>query len=336
MAGVFAAPRPVEPQSSYQRSGNVARLQAPSSIVWVAAAGLGKLVADLEDPLSGNGPAIRVGIRSHYYGAWSSIERWMNVSGFTITSALLEGTLNLASNQGFRPHLIVGVGRTWSSYSGPATRADGPNGSTGVMGLGTTWSAPWSIEALAQALIRTDDTGFNASTRLLVGWSPNRERLRVGPTESEVSATIAWMTPVAGPWRFVEPAYGLRVTKREGPVGPFLDLSVYHWQIPGQAFFRDYVWDTRAFVARPGIAWHLPRTPTNLTLRLGPSIVIMGEGPGNGVNIGTHVEASVSPRWAGPLGAGIGWLWMGHDSYGDSRITDTDQHGLLLFVTLGG
>lgn len=102
-------------------------------------------------------------------------------------------------------------------------------------------------------------------------------------------------------------------------MSPTVAFAVFHWQIPGQAFLRDYIWDTRAFSALPGVELRA-RGMLDTVVRLGPSVTVMGEGSGNGANVGTYVEATVSPQWASAFFIGAGWMWMPNDGDGDPRV----------------
>jgi hypothetical protein len=62
-----------------------------------------------------------------------------------------------------------------------------------------------------------------------------------------------------------------------------------------------------------------------VTLRGGPAVVVMGEGPDNGVSFGSDLGASVRVG-LGPLDltGGVGWFWFARSDSGDAA----DQHML--------
>lgn len=298
------------------------------------AVGASTFLADfMEDRSSSLGVALRGGIRARTYGLFISAEHWGSVKDYRITSAVLEGSLVLGSSALVRPYLLVGVGHSWSDYHGPFAIYDELDGTAATLGPGMALTLSGSIGVEVQALLRTDDGGYNMSLRGLGSWSPGLEGLPETRSDTHGGPAIYWMAPIAGPWRFVEPGFGLRFTRAGGAFSPTVAFAVFHWQIPGGAFLRDYIWDTRAFLALPGAEWR-SGGPLGTTVRVGPSVTVMGEGPGNGANVGTYVEATVSPEWSGAFFIGAGWLWMPNDASGDPRVSDIDQHGLMISAGL--
>jgi hypothetical protein len=293
--------------------------------------GASTFLADfMEDHSSSLGVALRAGIRARSYELFVSAEHWGSVKDYRITSAVIEWSLVLGRRAPVRTYLLVGLGHTWSDYHGPFAIYDQVDGTAAILGPGMAVTLRRSVGVEFQALLRTDDGGYNMSLRGLGSWSPEREASPATMSALRGGPAIYWMAPLSGPWRFVEPGFGLRFTRAGGgTVSPTVAFAVFHWQIPGQAFLRDYIWDTRAFLALPGAEWR-SGARLDTTVRLGPALTVMGEGPGNGANVGTYVEATVSPEWAGAFFVGAGWMWMPHDGGGDPRVSDIDQHGLMI------
>lgn len=285
----------------------------------------------MEEPIGATGGAVRIGFRAPSYELGLVLEHWADVADFRITTVLLEATYPLGQRDRFTPHLVAGLGRVWSRYHGPATFYDEPEGAAASLGAGFEWLSSRSVGVRAEGVLRSDGGGYNATARVLAGWSPAVPDASGTRVETTGGTFVSWMVPLSGPWHFVEPALGGRLSRRDGRVGTSLSLAVFHWQIPGEALLRDYIWDTRAFVATPSIEIEGVGV-SQMTARLGPSITMMGEGPGNGVNVGVSLEGAVTPRWASFLTLGVSWLWMPHDNGGDVRVTNADQNGLLVFA----
>lgn len=275
------------------------------------------------------GIGVRGGVRTPYGDIVATLETWPDVRSFHITTILIEASYLLRPRERVTPFLLLGLGHARSRYHGDASRWTNLDGTAASFGLGLEWTTGRWLDVRTEGLLRTDDGGYNGAIRMLVGWTPDRGDPAPLPMARHVDVVAYWMTPVSGPWRFVEPGYGFRVSRIHDRLGGSLTFAIFHWQIPGEAFLRDYVWDTRAFVAQPALEWH-PRKLQSLAVRGGPVITMMGEGPGNGASLGGHLEAAWAPSWTAPFSVGAGWLWMRHDTE-DARYTAADQHGLMLF-----
>ena len=319
-----------------QTSASEARLLVPTIQV-----GLSAYSAEFEgDDASDIGLTLKGGIRIPYLDITGLVERWDQINGSRFSSVLLEASYYFAGQRRVAPFVIVAAGHTWQRYTGdyPIDLAD--DGAAAGFGLGVRVSAALGIDARVEGLLRTDVGGYSGAARALLGWAP--ALLDPSPERymAHGDAFLSWMVPISGPWRFVEPGFGLRFARSANRWGGSLGLAVFHWDIPGDMYAgvpgleRRYIWDTRAFVATPGVVWHAQAT-LPVELRAGPSIVIMGEGPGNGANFGGHLEAVVSSRSPVAVGAGVGWFWMQSENLGDSRFTNADQHGLTVFLAVG-
>ncbi len=303
-----------------------------SGLIPTMALGASAFIVDIwEDRGRSMGVLARVGLRFPHLDAAAVAEHWGDVRGFRISSVHLEGSYFLAGPRTVTPYVVVGVGRVWGRYHGRSPRAEEPDGLSAAYGFGLHVARRRALGARAEALIRTDDGGYNGGVRVLVGWAPAAADLPVDASGVRTDVGAYWMIPLSGPWRFVEPGYMIRFERPfHGRLSTSLALAVFHWQTPGQALFRDYIWDTRALAAMPGVQWR-PDVNSILTVRAGPSIIMMGEGPGNGANLGAHLETAITRPWNLPLSAGVGWIWMPADSGGDTRVSDADQNGLMLF-----
>lgn len=268
------------------------------------------------------------------------MEHWNSIGDLRISAVQLETRYQILPQRRVTPVFLIGMGYTWVRLRDEIREQLDPddiedsNGISASYGLGLHWALWRSFALQPEALLRTEGGGFNGGLRLLASWSPSSRQPRNGLSDTRLGVNVYWLAPLSGPWRFVEPGYAVRFERSlSDDLSSGLAFAVFHWQIPGDAFERAFLWDTRAVVAMPGVAWNaLDGRP--ITLRAGPSIVMMGEGPGNGANIGTHIEAEVSSPWDMPISGGIGWFWMPNDGGGDPDIGTDDQHGLTVFAGL--
>jgi hypothetical protein len=182
--------------------------------------------------------------------------------------------------------------------------------------------------------MRSDGEGYNAEFRIMGGWAPVlREMESSGPFL--VAVGTWWLLPVSGPWEFVEPAYMIRFSRPEvGSWGGSFGLGVLHWQIPGRVQFRPYIWDTRALLAEPAIDWRTQHGPAEVQVTGGPTLAVMGEGPGDGPSVGAHLRAGVSFGSRASVAGNVGWFWLRSTNQGDTRFTDSDVHGITLGVMI--
>lgn len=310
-----------------QTSGN----GREASVVGILSVGASAFVNDVWEDRGGSaGGVLRGGIRLPFLDVAALFEHWPEVEEFRISSAHAEMTYFPAGRRAVAPLLLLGVGYTRSSYLGSRPLFEELDGLSAAYGVGLEVALWRAAVGRAEAVLRTDDGGYNAGVRALVGWAPHPPGASSPLPDAGTAFRLSWMLPLSGPWRLVEPGYFVRF---ERPYHELLSGSlafgVLHWQIPGEAFMRDYIWDTRAFVALPGVDWY-PWTERLLSLRGGPAIIMMGEGPGNGVNLGAHLEVAVSRLRDLPVEIGVGWLWMRTPDGADTRVSGTDQNGLTI------
>lgn len=294
--------------------------------VWT---GLSYSVLDFgETDLATPGIGLRVGVGLPFLTVSALGEYWKEVGDFSLGSAHLEAAYFLARGAHVSPFLLLGLGhaRTWYRGDYPE-RAVESNGPSAALGLGLKGSIWRDYGVRLEAVMRTDDGGMNATLRVLGGYAPTPAVADSQAVESGLDFFASWMHPLSGPWEFVEPGFGLRHSRQvTDRIAATIAFSVVHWQIPGEAFMRSYIWDTRAFIAQPGVQWSpLDRIP--VSLRLGPQVVIMGEGPDNGATLGAFVDVAVVRPFGIPIHLGTGWFWFPRQYHPDPRISD-DQNGI--------
>jgi hypothetical protein len=225
---------------------------------------------------------------------------------------------DLAAERVVTPYLAVGVGHTWGSYRGVGP-ADPPDGTSAAFGLGVR-AHLWSRVSLStDARLRTDGGGWNADWRTLVDVGAARA---VGPPLlRRTNIVMSGMSAFAGPWWSVSPSFGIQMEDQGG----ILSVQLAHWQIPRAG--GGYVWDTRAVLA--SAQGKLPLFSDRLHLRLGPLVSAMGEGPDNGVQLGSAFDLAWGVR-LGPadLHVSVGYLHI-------TRPDEPDQRGISWSVALG-
>lgn len=278
------------------------------------------------------GAAAQVGIRLPTVQVSLLAEYWNEVLDFTFGSAHLETSYTVVRGNHISSFLLLGLGYARSWYQGDyperAIEWDGPSAAYGV-GLET---AIWrNLRIAVDGSLRTDDGGYNASIRIMAGYARQPVPPQAVLLDSRTGLFVSWLGTVSGPWKPVEPGYGIQhsrtVTERFDATIKFM---VLHWQIPGAGFFRDYIWDTRAFVAMPGFQWQ-PSQLEWASLGGGPMVVMMGEGPENGATFGSFLEAGTILRPFGlAINAGIAWFWFPRQDNGDPRVTPDDQQDLMV------
>lgn len=299
---------------------------------WYAAAGTTGLIVDFgEGGYRGLGLVMAGGI------SWQNMETgivasvWPNIQDSRISSIQAQGSLPFAFGTGTALELTVATGYAWYTYLGEVTGVadvSGPNASLGLRFRANSASG-WG--GRAGAFMRTDAGGWNGEWRVLVSKAQQGEVLSPeSSSDLDFGVRLYHMIPVGGPWEFVGPGYAVYARRPITPdLNASLTLALFHWQIPGQAFMRGYLWDTRSFVALPAGEWSLAHSP-DVNLRAGPAIVTMGEGPDNGVTLGPDLEVEVG---FGLLGwnarIGTGWMWILRRD--NDPLTAGDQHGWMLF-----
>jgi hypothetical protein len=287
-----------------------------------------------EDHIPGGGISGRFGLRLPSVDLSVVGEHWNDWDDIRFSSALVEANLYPFGTGRVAPFLLLGLGRyTYTWREGASDDRTRHSGGSGTLGVGIQ-SALWHGTALrTEAAMRVDGGGFKGQLRLGLGYAadaPAPGRVHSAPQRD---LTLSWMAPVRGPWRFVQPGFGLNFSR---PVSDrfssTLGLEVDHWQIPGSGFNRDYIYDTRAFVGTPGVEWR-PGASGRFSLRAGPAMALMGEGPDGGLNLGLHATAATSLQPLGlPLRVGAGWMWLPRDAVDDVWIhPGEDQQGLMVF-----
>lgn len=286
-----------------------------------AVAGLSRFVADFgEGDLAAGGLSARAGVETAGFGIGLTVSRWPDVGSFRLVNAQVEVEVDLGSPRLVTPTLVTAMGYTAGEYlgTGAAIVPKGPSAAYGV-GLKVRPRAPFGFRA--DAFIRTDDGGWNAELRMLAGYMPSPE----SPLpSSDLEVETFWLLPLTGPWELVEPGYGVGLSRPLAEnVHGALGLAVVHWRIPTE---RGYSWDTRSFLAMPGVEWRGGRWP--LSLRVGPALAAMGEGPDSGASLGASARTTWRPSFAGlPLHAGVGALWL--------ALSAEDQLGLTMHAGIG-
>ena len=293
---------------------------------WGASAVVGPshFVGDFgEADLASVGLSARGALEASGFGVGLTFSRWPEVGSFRLLNTQLEMEVQLGSSQFLAPALLAAMGYTRGKYLGTreATVPDGPSAAFGI-GLKVRPRAPFGFRV--DGLVRTDDGGWNGELRLLAGFMPGRS---TSLPNSDVEFETFWLVSFAGPWEFVDPGIGMAISRpllRD--VHGALGLALIHWRIPSENH-RGYEWDTRSIMATPGIEWRAGIGP--VSLRVGPAIVAMGEGPGNGVSLGAIARAN----WRPPLGDlpvqfGIGALWLALDR--EDQIGFTFHGGIVL------
>lgn len=284
-------------------------------------AGPSRFVADFgEGDLSAGGLSAKAGLEASGFGIGLTLSRWPDVGSFRLTNAQIEVEVDLGSPRLITPTLVTAMGYTSGEYLGTsgAIAPEGPSAAYGV-GLKVRPRAPFGFRA--DAFIRTDDGGWNAELRMLGGYMPSTD----SPLpSSDLEFETFWLLPLTGPWELVEPGYGVGLSRPlfenfHGALG----LAVIHWRIPTE---RGYSWDTRSFLATPGVEWRGGRWP--LSLRVGPALAAMGEGPDSGASLGASARTTWRPAFVGlPLQAGVGALWL--------ALSAEDQLGFTIHAGIG-
>lgn len=252
-------------------------------------------------------------------------EHWSHFGDLRFSSVLLEANYFPVRADYLSPFVTFGLGRSWGGSADHSDAGQGWSGASSSLGVGLQ-ASPWRSTAVrAEALVRDDGGGFIGELRFSAGYAPRAPVPQEGLTHAGVDVLVYQMAPVRGPWRFVEPAYGLRFSRpMTDQLAGSLDFAVFHWQTPGT--------DTRAFVGLPGVQLQALANDI-LVVRGGPSVIMMGEGTDAGVNLGAHLQAASTVRPLGiPLTVGAGWLWMSRGPDADARMSPgEDQIGLMLF-----
>lgn len=320
--------------------GQKARVHAQDAVIpgeetvrWYGGAGVLGFVDDaFEEPEMHVGPIIHGGATWNGLGIGLSAVLLPDINDSRLFSIETESSLDLISGQVVGLAFVVGAGWTRTDFQGDlstlpeGTRVIEVNGPSATFGfrfriqVHEKWHTPTGL------YVNTTEHGWSILWRATIARS-SRAVVPETSASVDVGPAIYYMVPVAGPWVFVEPAYGVFLRRNlSDHLAATATLLVYHWQIPGQAFQRDYLWDTGSFVILPALEWS-PGPDAHFAARLGPAIMTMGEGPDSGVSTGPNIEVEVR-KGAFRLGAGWMWVFRGHD---DDPDYSGDQHGLMVF-----
>lgn len=296
-------------------------------------AGASLLLADVEDLRSSFGLLI-AGARRMSAGQMIFVaERWSDVNDFAITSLFVESHLELLPRtHAIVPLVAVGVGYTWEDYQGDSPRFIEESRAAGLFGLGVDFPGNTRVRGRLLGVIRTN-VGFGFGLRAQLGWGVGGEEVDFLPSKASVVPVVSTVLAVRGPWRAVDPAFGLRFIRESGDLRYSVEAQILHWQVPDpEGLFepRGYVWDTRAVLAMATASW---RGPWGTRFGGGPATALMGEGPGRGAEIGATVLGSIDVPHL-PLVAGGHLVWLGSDGGGDRDVSDDDQISVLLSLGL--
>jgi hypothetical protein len=284
--------------------------------------GVTRFLADFaEGQEKGYGVAARIGLQLPGEFAALSLSRWPNVKEFRITSLQLELARDLVVQRAITPYLVVGVGNTWGAFLGTGQAVE-PTGTSASFGFGVKAAILPQFVIAAQTRLRTDDAGWNGDWELMA--EARRGRVLARPSSRRINLTASWMSPIAGPWRTVKPGWGLQISQNASA----FSVQMVHWQIPRDAPLGGYLWDTNAVIA--SILPRIWSVGDVVVLRIGPAIAAMGEGPDNGVTLGSAGEIVLGAP-VGPmrLETAVGWLFLNREGDGP------DQHGVTLSLAVG-
>lgn len=311
--------------------GNRALAQEPESARGLLrptlAAGGSILEYDVGGEKAWRGYLLRGGVQVGDFGSVTlAAQFWPELAYDTDgRSTLLEASYFPLGRQTVAPYLAFGAGRFSASLPGAP---DGSTSGTATMlaiGIQVWPLSSWGLDVAG--VVRYDAGNDDDELRVSLMYSPLADRWRRGAAmENPVRIGVAWLVPLGGPWRFVEPAYLVSVDRRvSGHHAVSVATGLVHWQIPLRGT-AGYAWDTRAALVLPTWSWFTELLrPTRAHLEAGPLLSAMVEGPDAGVRGGLHagVGGAVALPEVG-LSAGVSLLWLSRAD------TDGDQTGLLL------
>lgn len=188
-----------------------------------------------------------------------------------------------------------------------------------------------------EGVIRTDAGADDDQLRALLTYATRSPAPSSDVPAPAAAAVIYGMIPATGPWRLVEPGYGVKFMTPFSPQHSVaLTLALFHWQIPHPTIPGAYTWDTRAVFVMPGWQWTRRGSVGQLHLQGGPALSIMLEGPDEGTRAGLQLELGASTHVGFvPLTASVGWLWLVRTTLPGEGTPGTDQRGLLLSAGVG-
>lgn len=284
-----------------------------------------------ESDIPGHGLSVRGGVRLPAVDLSLAGEHWRDWGRIRASSVLLEADYFPLGTPVVSPYVLFGFGYIWRESLRPGESAS--SGTAATAGLGVQLKLFHSAAVRAEAVARENVGSYTGQLRFALGYAGDSPPLDSGLPSANVDLVAFGMAPLRGPWRLIEPGYFIRYTRpySERVSGTFA-FGVLHWQIPRRNTPTQYLWDTRAFVGMPGVQFLL--LPEDLlSLRGGPAITAMGEGPDAGANVGAHFEVASTLRPVGiAITLGLGSLWMPRSTGTDSRVSPgEDQIGLTFF-----
>lgn len=292
---------------------------------WLLLAGVSAGKADFfESNLTGYSASLRGGVRLPAADVSLVGEHWNDWANLRVTSVLLETNYLFNQEATVSPLVLLGVGYVWRESRRVGASASDLSGAATSLGIGAHARLTRSTALRAEAVLRDDDGTFDGQLRLAFGYAGAAPHLRPGLSRPTIDLVAYGMAPLRGPWQFVEPGYMARYTRPYSElVSGTLALGVFHWENST---------DTRAFVGTTGVQLRL--APDDLlSVRGGPAVFAMGEGPDAGANLGAHLEAATVLRPIGlPITLGVGSLWMPRGSSPNPRVSPgVDQIGMTFF-----
>ena len=286
------------------------------------------------------GVAARAGIGVvSYFDLVLTVEHWASLGSLVGWSSQLEGALYPVGRRVVSPRVILGTGWFWASPEGSSTSRAGFNGSASSFGLGVRVWPGGSLAFNFDALVRFDaGVSGNAELRGLVEYTPGTLERRPLAGRGRVALLALGMVPVAGPWRFTEPGYAVRFATPPlaGHHSGSLAVALLHLRIPHPTIEGAYGWDTRAVLINPGWQWDTGSQLGQVSVRAGPALTLMFEGPDQGMRAGARIEIGTTVRLGPvPVTVGAGWLWTIRGETASASTPGTDLHGVILSAGIG-
>ena len=306
-----------------QVSGRSARLSPTASI------GTGVLEFDPSDDRAFQGYAMRAGLQlNRFLDVTTAGQYWADLQGLRGRAIHLEGLFYPLGRPPVAPYVVFGIGH-FAVSPGPGSSRSPFAGRATAFGLGLHGRVRGAWGLRIEGLVRIDALALDDELRGFLTYAPPMQSPASSLPAPQVTAAAYWMAPLAGPWRFVEPGYGLKFATPLSPqAAASLTLALVHWRIPSS-------FDTRAVLLLPGFRRRLEHGG-RLYVQGGPLLSVMVEGPDEGTRGGLHLEIG-GRAGAGRLSAtgGLGWMWLSRSPdpvYGAS--TGADEHGVLAHIGL--
>lgn len=250
-----------------------------------------------------SGKSLRPTLRLADYGLGVELARWTRGSDQTKWIAQIVGDATLFADKPVSAHLFSTFGR--SAHMGPLVPSDGGGSLTTSYGVGLSINVFRPIVIRSNGVIRLDRSTWHRGYDLLLGWDPGAPARH--SRSIRVSGGAALMATLQGPWRPVEPLYSIGLSQSVNErFGLEYSLTLFHWQIPSDQHLGGYIWDTRGFISGYAVTWQAGRS---VSVSAGPAIMIMGEGPDRGINLGTLTSIGWSVPVV-PLTIHVGLTWV--------------------------